>query len=33
MTHFELQLYYQIEPKFNGVSTINNLPKTKYKAL
>ena len=28
-TNFEIQKYYQNEPKFNGVYSRNNLPKTK----
>ena len=27
LTNFEIQKYYQQEPKFNGVSSRNNLPK------
>ena len=27
LTNFEIQKYYQIEPRFNGVFSINNLPK------
>ena len=27
LTHFEIQNYYQSEPKFNGVCSRNNLPK------
>ena len=26
-TNFEIQKYYQIEPRFNGVFSRNNLPK------
>ena len=29
LTNFEIQTYYQNEPKFNGVYSRNNLPKTK----
>ena len=29
LTNFEIQRYYQNEPKFNGVSSRNYLPKTK----
>ena len=29
LTNFEIQKYYQIEPKFNGVYSRNNLPKIK----
>ena len=28
LTNFEIQKYYQNEPKFNGVFSRNNLPKT-----
>ena len=28
LTNFEIQKYYQMEPKFNGVYSRNNLPKT-----
>ena len=27
LTKFEIQKYYQNEPRFNGVSSRNNLPK------
>ena len=27
--HFEIQMYYQNEPKFNGVYSRNNLPRIK----
>ena len=27
LTYFEIQKYYQNEPKFNGVYSRNNLPK------
>ena len=27
LANFEIQKYYQIEPKFNGVYSRNNLPK------
>ena len=27
LTNFEIQKYYQNEPRFNGVFSINNLPK------
>ena len=26
LTNFEIQIYYQSEPKFNGVYSRNNLP-------
>ena len=29
LTNFEIQKYYQNKPKFNGVYSRNNLPKTK----
>ena len=29
LTSFEIQKYYQNEPKFNGVYSKNNLPKIK----
>ena len=29
LTNFEIKKYYQIEPKFNGVYSRNNLPKIK----
>ena len=29
LTNFEIQKYYQNEPKVNGVCWINNLPKIK----
>ena len=29
LTNFEIQKYYQNEPKFNGVYSKNNLPKIK----
>ena len=29
LTNFEIQKYYQNEPKFNGVYSRKNLPKTK----
>ena len=29
LTYFEMQKYYQSEPKFNGVYSRNNLPKIK----
>ena len=29
LAHFKKQKYYQNEPKFNGVYSINNLPKIK----
>ena len=32
LKHFEIQKYYQNEPKFNGVSSRNNLPKLKDRA-
>ena len=28
LTNFDMQRYYQNEPKFNGVFSRNNLPKT-----
>ena len=28
LTNFEIQKYYQNEPRFNGVFSRNNLPKT-----
>ena len=31
-TNLDIQKYYQKEPKFNGVSSRNNLPKTKDRA-
>ena len=27
LTNFEIQQYYQIEPRFNGAFSISNLPK------
>ena len=30
ITNFEIQNYYQNEPKFDGVHSKNNLSKTKY---
>ena len=30
LTNFEIQKYYQNEPKFNGVYSRNNLPKINY---
>ena len=32
LTNFEIQKYYQTEPRFNGVSPRDNLPKIKYGA-
>ena len=32
LTNFEIQRYYQNEPKFNGVYSRNNLPKIKDEA-
>ena len=32
LTNFEIQKYYQQEPKFNGVYSRNNLPKIKDEA-
>ena len=32
LTNFEVQKYYQNEPKFNGVYSRNNLPKIKHGA-
>ena len=29
LTNFEIQKYYQNEPRFNGVYSIDNLPKIK----
>ena len=29
LTNFEIQKYYQNEPKFNGIYSRNNLPKIK----
>ena len=29
LTNFEIQRYYQNEPKFNGAYSRNNLPKVK----
>ena len=29
LTNFEIKRYYQNEPKFNGISSRNNLPKIK----
>ena len=29
LTNFEIQNYYQNEPRFNGVYSIDNLPKIK----
>ena len=29
LTNFEIQKYYHSDPKFNGVYSRNNLPKTK----
>ena len=29
LTNFEIQNYYQNEPRFSGVYSRNNLPKTK----
>ena len=33
LTNFEIQKYYQNEPKFNGVYSRNNLSKIKDEAL
>ena len=30
LTNFEIQKYYQKEPKFNGINSRNNWPKIKY---
>ena len=30
LTTFEIQKYYQNEPKFNGIYSINDLPKTNH---
>ena len=32
LANFEIQKYYQNQPKFNGVCSINNLPKIKVGA-
>ena len=32
LTNFEIQKFYQNEPKFNGVYSRNNLPKIKHGA-
>ena len=32
LTNFEIQKFYQNEPKFNGAYSRNNLPKTKDRA-
>ena len=32
LTNFEIQKYYYNEPKFDGVYSINNLPKIKNRA-
>ena len=32
LTNFEIQKYYQNEPKFNGVYSRNNVPKIKDEA-
>ena len=32
LTNFEIQKYYQNEPKFNGAYSRNNLPKIKVAA-
>ena len=32
LTNFEVQIYYQNEPRFNGVYSWNNLPKIKDEA-
>ena len=32
LTNFEIQKYYQNEPKFNGVCSRSNLPKIKHGA-
>ena len=32
LANFEIQKYYQNQPKFNGVCSINNLPKIKVRA-
>ena len=29
LTNFEMQRYYQNEPRFNGISSRDNLPKLK----
>ena len=33
LTNFEIQKYYQNEPKFNGVYPRNNVPKIKDKGI
>ena len=33
LTNFEIQIYYQSEPKFNGVNPRNNLSKIKDEAI
>ena len=30
LTNFEMQMYYQNEPKFNGFYSRNSLPKIKH---
>ena len=30
LTNFEIQKFYKNEPRFNGVSSRNNLPKSNY---
>ena len=30
LTNFEIQKYYKIEPRFNGVFSRNNLPKSNF---
>ena len=30
LTNFEIQMYYQNEPRFNGVYSRDNLPKTRF---
>ena len=32
LSYFEIQKYYQKEPKFNGAYSRNNLPKIKHRA-
>ena len=32
LTNFEIEKYFQNEPRFNGVYSRNNLPKIKYEA-
>ena len=32
LTNFEIQTYYQIKPKFNGLHSRNDLPEIKNRA-